>query len=206
MAPEIFKHRGYGKPVDLWAIGVITYFLLCGYTPFDRASQVEEIQAVCTADFAFEPAEYWVEVSETARDFVTRLLMAEPGERLTAAQALAHPFLAGDKGERGADLLATFSKNAAPKAKLLKGKSQSLYAPSQNPSADSWILGRAGLNAIRAAHTFQEGGENNRKRHQMDLDDGQRVIVEKAEGARKEAEKDADEVAEVTLTRQDGQP
>ncbi len=40
----------------------------------------------------------------------------------------------------------------------------------------------------------------------MDLDDDQRVIVEKAEGARKEAEKDAEEVAEVTLTRQDGQP
>lgn len=122
MAPEIFKHRGYGKPVDLWAIGVITYFLLCGYTPFDRASQVEEIQAVCTADFAFEPAEYWVEVSQTARDFVSALLVVEPGDRLTAAQALAHPFLAGEGGATGADLLPTFNKNAAPKAKLARGE------------------------------------------------------------------------------------
>jgi serine/threonine protein kinase len=38
MAPEIFRKIGHGKPVDIWAIGVITYFLLCGYTPFDRGS------------------------------------------------------------------------------------------------------------------------------------------------------------------------
>ena len=122
MAPEIFKHRGYGKPVDMWAIGVITYFLLCGFTPFDRASQVDEIQAVCTADFAFEPAEYWVEVSQTARDFVLNLLVVDPAKRLTAAQALAHPFLADGADHGSADLLPSFSKHAAPKAKLLKGK------------------------------------------------------------------------------------
>ena len=39
MAPEIFKKSGHGKPVDVWAIGVIAYFLLCGYTPFDRDSK-----------------------------------------------------------------------------------------------------------------------------------------------------------------------
>jgi serine/threonine protein kinase len=36
MAPEIYTRVGHGKPVDLWAIGVITYFLLCGYIPFER--------------------------------------------------------------------------------------------------------------------------------------------------------------------------
>ena len=42
MAPEIFKKEGHGKPVDIWAIGVIAYFLLCGYTPFDRENNVDE--------------------------------------------------------------------------------------------------------------------------------------------------------------------
>lgn len=55
MAPEIFKKAGHGKPVDIWAIGVITYFLLCGYTPFDRDSQYEEMQAICNGDYKFEP-------------------------------------------------------------------------------------------------------------------------------------------------------
>lgn len=64
-------------------------------------------------------------------------------------------------------------------------------------------MNTTGLNAIRAAQTFQEGGEKNRKRHQMDLDEGQRVIVEHAEGARQEAEKDAEQVAEVTLGKTD---
>lgn len=49
---------------DVWAIGVITYFLLCGYTPFDRDSNLEEMQAILVADYKFEPVEYWRGVSE----------------------------------------------------------------------------------------------------------------------------------------------
>ncbi len=49
---------------DLWAIGVITYFLLCGYTPFDRDSNLEEMQAILDADYKFAPVEYWRGVSE----------------------------------------------------------------------------------------------------------------------------------------------
>ena len=74
MAPEIFRKAGHGKPVDIWAIGVITYvasffarvngtvdsfldryFLLCGYTPFDRDTQYEEMQAIIRGDYKFEP-------------------------------------------------------------------------------------------------------------------------------------------------------
>ena len=46
MAPEIFKRTGHGKPVDVWAMGVITYFLLAGYTPFDRDTQEAEMKAI----------------------------------------------------------------------------------------------------------------------------------------------------------------
>lgn len=77
MAPEIFKkcmwcHRpmsryrltsylfiycaaGHGKPVDIWAMGVITYFLLAGYTPFDRENQQQEMEAIIAGDYKFEP-------------------------------------------------------------------------------------------------------------------------------------------------------
>jgi len=92
MAPEIFKKTGHGKPVDLWAIGVITFFLLCGYTPFDRESTKEEMQAILNADYKFEQ-EYWEGVSDTAKDFIARLLTIDPDRRLNAHQALTHPWL-----------------------------------------------------------------------------------------------------------------
>lgn len=92
MAPEIFNKTGHGKPVDLWAIGVITYFLLCGYTPFDRESAKEEMQAITTADYKFDQ-EYWEGISDTAKDFINRLLTVHPYSRLTAHQALSHPWL-----------------------------------------------------------------------------------------------------------------
>ncbi|KAF8185838.1 Pkinase-domain-containing protein [Mycena galopus ATCC 62051] len=94
MAPEIFRNTGHGKPVDVWAMGVITYFLLAGYTPFDRDTPDAETEAIIAGDFKFGPAEYWVNVSETAREFVTACLTVDPGRRPTAAEALEHSWLA----------------------------------------------------------------------------------------------------------------
>ncbi|KAK4664943.1 Calcium/calmodulin-dependent protein kinase type I [Podospora pseudopauciseta] len=124
MAPEIFKKTGHGKPVDLWALGVITYFLLCGYTPFDRDSDFEEMQAILNADYSFTPLEYWRGVSESAKDFIKRCLTIDPGKRMTAHEALQHPFVAGwlnknggggegqdGEGDKGANLLPTVKKN-----------------------------------------------------------------------------------------------
>ncbi|KAH0831809.1 Calcium/calmodulin-dependent protein kinase type I [Fonsecaea pedrosoi] len=122
MAPEIFKKTGHGKPVifsDIWAIGVITYFLLCGYTPFDRDSNLEEMQAILAADYSFTPVEYWRNVSDTARDFIKRCLTIDPHARMTAHQALQHPWIKPDtdptspvKGPGdGQDLLPTVKKN-----------------------------------------------------------------------------------------------
>ncbi|KAF2239417.1 Ca/Cm-dependent protein kinase B [Viridothelium virens] len=111
MAPEIFKKSGHGKPVDVWAIGVITYFLLCGYTPFDRDSNLEEMQAILIADYSFTPLEYWRGVSLTAREFIKQCLTIDPRARMTAHQALSHPWVAGPAQEDGQDLLPTVKKN-----------------------------------------------------------------------------------------------
>ncbi|ORZ21029.1 kinase-like domain-containing protein [Lobosporangium transversale] len=100
MAPEIFKKSGHGKPVDMWALGVITYFLLCGYTPFDRQNSMDEMHAILHAEYHFEPIEYWEGVSETAKSFVSRLLTVDPDLRMTAAEALQHPWLTQLQPER----------------------------------------------------------------------------------------------------------
>ncbi|KAJ6481915.1 kinase-like domain-containing protein [Mycena sanguinolenta] len=94
MAPEIFLNAGHGKPVDVWAMGVITYFLLAGYTPFDRDTPEAETEAIKAGDYAFAPAEYWGNVSETAREFVRVCLTVDPAQRPTAAEALEHRWLA----------------------------------------------------------------------------------------------------------------
>ncbi|RUP49968.1 kinase-like domain-containing protein [Jimgerdemannia flammicorona] len=66
MAPEIFKKIGHGKPVDMWAIGVITFFLLCGYTPFESESSIDEMHAIMNADYQFDE-QYWSGVSDEGR-------------------------------------------------------------------------------------------------------------------------------------------
>jgi calcium/calmodulin-dependent protein kinase I len=95
-APEKLKHNGPYLPTkeaDMWAMGVITYFLLCGYTPFDRDNYLEEMQAILVADYSFTPVEYWRGVSAAARDFINKCLTIDPKKRITAHEALSHPFL-----------------------------------------------------------------------------------------------------------------
>jgi len=84
---------------DIWAIGVITYFLLCGYTPFDRDSNLEEMQAILDADYKFEPEEYWDGVSSKAKDFINKCLETDPEKRMTAHQALNHPWITAEDEE-----------------------------------------------------------------------------------------------------------
>ncbi|KAI9293298.1 putative calmodulin-dependent protein kinase type 1 [Neoconidiobolus thromboides FSU 785] len=110
MAPEIFLKSGHGKPVDMWAIGVIAYFLLCGYPPFDQSDETVEVQDILNGNFSFEPERYWEDVSETARDFIRNLLVVQPEGRLTAEQALLHPWLQSVIKEKDIPILAEDTK------------------------------------------------------------------------------------------------
>lgn len=125
MAPEIFKRSGHGKPVDVWAIGVITYFLLCGYTPFDRDTSAEEMAAIVNCDYAFEPKEYWEEVSEAAKHFITRCLEIDIEKRITAAECLEHEFLKFEekKAEAGDSAPNTTTELTDAEGETTKGES-----------------------------------------------------------------------------------
>jgi calcium/calmodulin-dependent protein kinase I len=78
-------------------MGVITYFLLAGYTPFDRDSQQAEMEAIVRGDYSFTPVEYWANVSDVAKDFVRTCLTVDPRKRPTAAEALEHKWLKMDE-------------------------------------------------------------------------------------------------------------
>uniref|UniRef100_A0A674BBZ1 non-specific serine/threonine protein kinase n=1 Tax=Salmo trutta TaxID=8032 RepID=A0A674BBZ1_SALTR len=94
VAPEILSETGYGLPVDLWALGVILYVLLCGFPPFrsrDR-DQGELFQMIREAHLTFL-SPYWDGISDGARGLVRALLQVDPTERLTAVQTLMHPWI-----------------------------------------------------------------------------------------------------------------
>lgn len=78
-------------------MGVITYFLLAGYTPFDRDSQQAEMEAIVRGDYSFTPVEYWSNVSDVAKDFVRTCLTVDQHKRPTAAEALEHKWLKMDE-------------------------------------------------------------------------------------------------------------
>ncbi|KAG0490032.1 hypothetical protein HPP92_006895 [Vanilla planifolia] len=95
VAPEVLKRKS-GPESDVWSIGVITYILLCGRRPFwDK-----------TEDGIFKEKKPWPSISTSAKDFVLKLLVKEPRARLTAAQALSHPWVreGGDAKEIPLDI------------------------------------------------------------------------------------------------------
>ncbi|XP_010251747.1 PREDICTED: CDPK-related kinase 3-like [Nelumbo nucifera] len=91
VAPEVL-HRSYSMEADIWSIGVITYILLCGSRPFWARTESGIFRSVLRADPNFEESP-WPTVSPEAKDFVKRLLNKDYRKRMTAAQALTHPWL-----------------------------------------------------------------------------------------------------------------
>ncbi|KAJ3686868.1 hypothetical protein LUZ61_016032 [Rhynchospora tenuis] len=91
VAPEVLT-RSYGTEADMWSIGVITYILLCGSRPFWARTESGIFRAVLKAEPSFEE-EPWPSLSAEARDFVKRLLNKDYRKRMTAAQALCHPWV-----------------------------------------------------------------------------------------------------------------
>eukprot|EP00833_Pecoramyces_ruminatium_P005767 jgi/Orpsp1_1/1179799/evm.model.c7180000070780.1 len=97
MAPEIITKIGHNKPVDMWSIGVLTYFLLCGFIPFSGQDINEKINNILSGNYRFEPVQNWFTISENARDFIKNLLIVNPNLRMTAKIAMQHPWLQQSK-------------------------------------------------------------------------------------------------------------
>ncbi|KAL3779241.1 hypothetical protein HJC23_010888 [Cyclotella cryptica] len=91
ISPDVLR-KSYNKSSDLWSVGVIAYILLCGYPPFNGSSNSEVYSAVQRGLYYF-PSEDWKHVSSSARDFVVRLLQTDPRRRMTAEQAMSHPWI-----------------------------------------------------------------------------------------------------------------
>ncbi|KAH0468925.1 hypothetical protein IEQ34_002157 [Dendrobium chrysotoxum] len=91
VAPEVL-HRSYGTEADMWSIGVISYILLCGSRPFWARTESGIFRAVLKAEPSFDEVP-WPSLSSEAKDFVKRLLNKDYRKRMTAVQALSHPWI-----------------------------------------------------------------------------------------------------------------
>lgn len=80
VAPEILEGQAYGKGVDIWSIGVITYILLCGYPPFHDDNHNALFKKIKKGKFQFD-SPYWDHVSDDAKDLISKMLVVNPAER-----------------------------------------------------------------------------------------------------------------------------
>jgi len=94
VAPEILDESGYGIKVDVWAIGVICYILLCGFPPFRSTNhdQEELFDKILNGDFEYL-SPFWDDVTEGPRDLIDRLLVVDPSERFDANEILTHTWV-----------------------------------------------------------------------------------------------------------------
>ncbi|OQR90222.1 calcium/calmodulin-dependent protein kinase [Thraustotheca clavata] len=95
VAPEILQGGGYGKAVDIWSIGVITYILLCGYPPFHDDNHNALFRKIKRGAFVFD-SPYWDSISDDAKEFISKMLTVRPSERATAVQLLEHSWIVGN--------------------------------------------------------------------------------------------------------------
>lgn len=138
LAPEVIKQEEYGREIDVWALGVITYCVLSGSLPFFNSVLHKLYRQIVERDIGF-PDTPWRNVSKGGVDFVLRLLRVQPGERPTMDAALSHPWIAE-------------AKHALPRAALSDASSLGIGA-----SFPTEIPGRLGsaANPLRRAEPSQ---------------------------------------------------
>ncbi|KAK2717385.1 calcium/calmodulin-dependent protein kinase type II alpha chain-like isoform X8 [Artemia franciscana] len=92
LSPEVLKKEPYGKPVDIWACGVILYILLVGYPPFWDEDQ-HRLYAQIKAGAYDYPSPEWDTVTPEAKNLINQMLTVNPAKRITSTEALKHPWI-----------------------------------------------------------------------------------------------------------------
>lgn len=95
VAPEVLAQKPYGKAVDVWSLGVISYILLCGYPPFYDENDSKLFEQILNGDYEFD-SPFWDEISDSAKDFISHLLDVDPEKRYACEEAIRHPWISGN--------------------------------------------------------------------------------------------------------------
>ncbi|XP_024291651.1 myosin light chain kinase 2, skeletal/cardiac muscle isoform X4 [Oncorhynchus tshawytscha] len=92
LAPEVVNYDFVSFNTDMWSLGVITYMLLSGLCPFLGDDDNETLNNILACQWNFEEAEF-TDISEEAKDFISKLLIINKSWRIGASEALRHPWL-----------------------------------------------------------------------------------------------------------------
>ncbi|ELV09640.1 CaM kinase-like vesicle-associated protein [Tupaia chinensis] len=148
-SPEVVGRQRYGRPVDCWAIGVIMYILLSGNPPFYEEVEEDDYEnhdknlfrKILAGDYEFD-SPYWDDISQAAKDLVTRLMEVEQDQRITAEEAISHEWISGnaasDKNIKDgvcAQIEKNFARAKWKKAVRVTTLMKRLRAPEQSSSA-----------------------------------------------------------------------
>ncbi|GLH10848.1 RAC serine/threonine-protein kinase [Gryllus bimaculatus] len=119
LSPEVLKKEPYGKPVDIWACGVILYILLVGYPPFWDEDQ-HRLYAQIKAGAYDYPSPEWDTVTPEAKNLINQMLTVIPSKRITASEALKHPWICVCIPQQAVDLTVTPDLHPRSKQTFMK--------------------------------------------------------------------------------------
>ncbi|KAI8871046.1 calcium/calmodulin-dependent protein kinase 1 [Ramicandelaber brevisporus] len=157
-APEILTRKPYGREVDLYSLGIISYALLCGYAPFYEYEhdQYKMLQVMLNGHIVFHDP-YWRGISELAKDFIRHMLHPDPAMRPSADAALAHPWITGINATTAAaaDLLPTVKKNYTDARQKLRDSINKIRALNRIKTG---LLGRSASNEDQLSDDEDKSG------------------------------------------------
>ncbi|XP_069377319.1 myosin light chain kinase family member 4 isoform X2 [Paralichthys olivaceus] len=122
LAPEVINYEFVSFPTDMWSLGVITYMLLSGLSPFLGDDDNETLNNILACQWNFEEEEF-TDISDEAKDFITRLLVKSKSWRMSAAESLRHPWLS--------------DRSLHHRLNQKKNKCHSTHTPSPESSAET---------------------------------------------------------------------
>ena len=93
-APELLQEKPYSKSVDIWSLGIVIFFLLCGYLPFIAEHPEDVLNQIINSPTPFKE-NIWKNISVEAKDFVSGLLEKNPEKRFNIEQILEHSWIKG---------------------------------------------------------------------------------------------------------------
>lgn len=133
VAPEVIAGKPYDQAADMWSLGVVAFFVQGGYPPFvDFHSRQGMFQKILRGEFEFHETD-WSGVSDQAKDFIRALLTVDPNQRMTASEALFHPWiLAGDSVSNRPPMIPPSARDASTTSKKGKGVRNAIKAAARS--------------------------------------------------------------------------
>ncbi|KAL4063750.1 kinase-like domain-containing protein [Scleroderma yunnanense] len=166
VAPEVLNHWGHGKAVDIWSTGIITYVLLCGYTPFRSDDPKEIIKETTEAKFDFHEA-YWSKVSDQAKTFIRLLLNPDHSKRPTAEEAFGHDWLTTHEPSTEHDIGVALRENFDAKKRwrlaIASARAVTRFGKFSSPRARASSVSSAGSGGWGEDHITDDRHDQNGK-------------------------------------------